>query len=118
MSACALAAEFVALEVGEVVVPDLEEIPPAEPTGAAGALSGLGARHGGGVDVLARDPAEAEVPAFARNALCADADFVDGGGRRERGDEPDAALEADLVGVVSVESDPANLAGGGARRLR
>ncbi len=112
VSAGAGSAELVALEEDEGVVADLDEIPAPEPTGASGALAGLGAGDGGGVDVETVDVPEAVVSALAGRATGAQADFVDRGRLGEGGDEPDAALEADLVRVVAVKLEAAKFAGG------
>ncbi len=108
-------AELVALEEREGVGIDLDEIPAPEPAGAPRTLAGLGPGHGSGVDVETVDVPEAVVSALAGRAPGAEPNLVDGGLLGEGGDEPDAALEADLVFVVSVEGETSSLAGGWVR---
>ncbi len=104
-------AELVALEERQAVRVDLHEVPTTEPTGAPRALAGLRPGDGGRVDVEAVDAPVGVVRALAGRTLGADLDLVDGGGLGEGGDEEDAALEADLVFVVSVEGETSSLAG-------
>ena len=105
----ARAAQLVALEEREVVVPDLVHVPAEEPTAAPVAAPRLGPRDGGRDDVLTSRPSKLEIGALAGLAAPTDGHLVDAGAAVARGGhQPDAlgSVEADRSGVLAVGRRP------------
>jgi hypothetical protein len=111
----AVGAQAVAREPRQqfVVLLHLGDEVPRHTLSAAGAGSGLRASDCGSDNVLARldVTVEAEVFTLANVTTTTEHYFVDTGAVVLRRDEPDAVLEADLFGVVSVEGESAKFAG-------
>ena len=76
---------------------------PREPMATARAGRRLGPGDGRRDDVFAGLASVLEVRTLARLASASEGDLVDAGGVALARDEPHAALEADLVGVLGVE---------------
>jgi hypothetical protein len=114
----ARSAEPVTLEEGEVVVSDLVKIPAGEAPTATHTRSSPRPGDVGRVDVLASGTAVLEVHALAELAPKADDDLVEARRVVLGGDEPDAVLEPYFFGVLLVEGESAEFAGGFWRWVR
>jgi hypothetical protein len=86
-----------------VILGDLDELAAREAPAAADTRRGLGPGDGCGRDVFTRRAAVLEIGALAHLTTAADDYLLDGCCIVLGGDVPDAALEADLFGVLAVE---------------
>src|SRR4051794_12260451 len=97
---------------------NLEDLPVREPLSTSGTLAGLRPCDGCCVDVQARTAPELKIPAFTALTAATENYLVDAGGVVLARDVPDSVLEADVFGVLLVECESAEFAGGLGRWLR